>query len=129
MNSLRFCLRPLTLIRHPLWVNNEHRYSVRRLRFSPYASGVLAAASYDTTVTLWDCAGASSVSPDRVDEANVGVHGVRTIGDARSSSHGKVLGRGRAHTEFVVGVAFALFEPGSLATCSWDRRVCIWRCP
>lgn len=33
------------------------------------------------------------------------------------------------HTEFVQGLDFDLFMPGRIATCSWDRRVCVWRMP
>lgn len=33
------------------------------------------------------------------------------------------------HSEFVQGLDFNLFMPDQIATCSWDRRVCLWRIP
>lgn len=33
------------------------------------------------------------------------------------------------HSEFVQGLDFNLFVPDQIATCSWDRRVCLWRVP
>lgn len=32
-----------------------------------------------------------------------------------------------AHTEFVVGCAWSLYEEGVLATCSWDCKLNIFR--
>ena len=30
------------------------------------------------------------------------------------------------HSEFVLGLDFNLFLPGQIATCSWDRHLCVW---
>lgn len=77
----------------------EHKYAVRRLRCSPHPTGVVATASYDMTVILWDSKAAPTAA---------------------------VLDRCLGHKEFVAGVAFSLFEPRVLATCAWDCRVCFW---
>ncbi|CAN0082818.1 unnamed protein product [Pylaiella littoralis] len=102
-------------LRHPsepLSVMREHRYAVRRLRCCPHPTGVLATASYDTTVVLWDTnklLATPSPPPPR-------------------PSPVPVLDRCAGHTEFVAGVAFSIFEPRVLATCAWDRRLCFWSC-
>ncbi|CAN0404694.1 unnamed protein product [Ectocarpus sp. 8 AP-2014] len=87
----------------------EHRYAVKRLRFSPHQSGVLATASYDTSVILWD----TKITPP---PAGTGGQGSP-----------RLLDRCVGHTEFVAGVTFSLFEPRLMATCAWDRRLCFWR--
>eukprot|EP00752_Nemacystus_decipiens_P004475 g4087.t1 len=87
--------------RQPLRAMLEHKYAVRRLRCSPHTTGVVATASYDMTVVLWD----SKVATPQA---------------------AAVLDRCVGHTEFVAGVAFSLFEPRVLATCAWDSRLCFW---
>ena len=32
-----------------------------------------------------------------------------------------------AHTEFVMGAAWALFDPGLLASCAWDQEIHLFR--
>lgn len=32
-----------------------------------------------------------------------------------------------AHTEFVVGVGWSLYEEGVVASCGWDQEVHLWR--
>jgi peroxin-7 len=78
---------------------NGHRYAVRRVRFSPHSPNVLASASYDMTVVVWDV-----TVPDPV----IAVR-----------SH---------HTEFVVGVEWGLFND-CLASCGWDSKVALWPQP
>lgn len=85
----------------------EHKYAVRRLRCSPHPTGVVASASYDMTVVLWDPKAATPQA-------------------AAPTAAPGVLDRCVGHTEFVAGVAFSLFEPRVLATCAWDCRLCVW---
>lgn len=95
--------------RQPLSITMEHRYAVRRLRYSPHPTGILATASYDMTAVLFE-------SKPLLEGA--------TIGGARGRL--KSLVKCAGHTEFVSGLAFSLFEPRLVATCAWDRRLCIW---
>lgn len=98
----------------------EHKYAVRRLRCCPHPTGVVATASYDMTVALWKplAAVASAAAPaSAAAAAGYPAHMVPPQA---------VLDRCVGHTEFVAGVAFSLFEPGVLATCAWDRRLCFW---
>lgn len=30
-----------------------------------------------------------------------------------------------AHSEFIFGLDFSLFNPGVIATCSWDETICV----
>ncbi|CAN0079502.1 unnamed protein product [Ectocarpus fasciculatus] len=97
----------------------EHRYAVRRLRFSPHRTGVLATASYDTSAILWDT--------KRRPPAGTGVVPPPPPAGEGGGGGGLLLDRCAGHTEFVAGVAFSLFEPRLMATCAWDRRLCFWR--
>ena len=65
----------------PLQVLPGHSLAIRKVKYSPFTSQVLASASYDMTVRVWNLA----------DPANPIVHG--------------------HHTEFAVGVDFSLFDP------------------
>lgn len=132
-------------ISRPLSIAVEHRYAVRRLRFSPFATGVFATASYDMTVVLWDANVGQNTNDIRAGgrlyfENDAGLRegtSGREEGRQRAVRHADgftrglgrpcaVLARCEGHTEFVAGVAFSLFEPGLLATCAWDRRLNFW---
>lgn len=73
-----------------------HQFAVRKVAWSPHSSHTLASASYDLTARLWSVDGGGL---------------------------GKEIGRHDGHSEFVVGLSWSLFEPGLLATCSWDQQV------
>ena len=83
-------------IDQPLMTLMGHQLAVRKIKFSPYHANILASASYDMTVKIWDC--------------NV----QRPIND---------FGH---HTEFVVGLDFNLFVENELATASWDKTCSIF---
>ena len=84
----------------PLRELRAHSFAVRRLKYSPHAGEVLASASYDMTVALWN-----------VDAPEP----LQFVHDR--------------HTEFVCGVDFNLYLPGQLATASWDESVHVFTPP
>jgi peroxin-7 len=71
-----------------------HEYAVRRVKCSPHRGNIIASASYDMSVRLWDMAAPVPM---------VELHD--------------------AHTEFVLGVDFNLYVEGQIATCAWDENV------
>ncbi|CAM9993007.1 unnamed protein product, partial [Hapterophycus canaliculatus] len=112
--SLVLCRRPLSLMME------GHRYAVKRLRFSPHPTGVLATASYDMSVVLWN-----TTVNQATNSAAAPAGGVEaTASPARPPP--RVLDRCVGHSEFVAGVAFSMLDPRVLATCAWDRRLCLW---
>lgn len=64
----------------PLSVLTGHNLAIRRVKYSPYSSDVIASASYDMTVRIWN-----------LQSPNLPI----------IHSH---------HTEFAVGVDFSLFD-------------------
>jgi peroxin-7 len=66
---------------------------VRKIKFSPYHANILASASYDMSVIIWDC------------------------------NNQKQVNKFEQHTEFVVGLDFNLFVERQMATASWDKTV------
>jgi len=78
-----------------------HEYAVRKIQWSPHRPDLLASASYDMTCRVW------STNPNPAGSSLVHIHD--------------------AHTEFVVGCAWSLFEEGLLASCSWDCKVNVFR--
>lgn len=81
---------------------NGHRYAVRRVRFSPHRGDVIASASYDMSVKVWNC--------------------------EREPAH-SLIGDYGGHTEFSLGIDWNLYIQGDLATCAWDEHLCIVRFP
>ncbi|TIC05658.1 WD40 repeat-like protein [Wallemia mellicola] len=71
---------------------NGHDYAIRRVQHSPHTPNLIASASYDMTARVWDI------------NKNAAVF-----------IHDK-------HTEFVMGLAWSLFDPFVLTTCSWDNK-------
>lgn len=74
-----------------------HEYAVRKVNWSPHRPDLISSASYDMTCRVW------STNP------------------TPTGSH--LLYIQDAHTEFVVGCAWSLYDEGVLASCSWDCRV------
>lgn len=71
---------------------------MRKVQFSPHQATVLASASYDMTMRLWDYG--------------------RAAAQLRVFNH---------HTEFAVDVDFSLLEQGLLASTGWDQTVHLLR--
>jgi len=78
-----------------------HEYAIRKVQWDPHRPDLLASGSYDMTCRIW------TTQPTAGKNPLVRIHD--------------------AHTEFVVGCAWSLFEEGILATCSWDSKLNIFR--
>lgn len=83
-----------------LSVVNGHDFAVRSVRWSPHQPNILASASYDRSVAIWDFTRAEPLR-ERL------IH----------------------HTEFATGVSFDAFCRDRVATCSWDETVSIVQLP
>lgn len=86
-----------------------HQYAIRNVAWSPHQASVIASASYDMTARVWN-----------IDEATVSAQ-IPMVNVPRQVYTG--------HREFVVGVAWSLFEPGIVATASWDMETHVWPAP
>ncbi|KAK8844752.1 hypothetical protein IAR55_006602 [Kwoniella newhampshirensis] len=75
----------------------RHGLAARKVAWSPHRADLLASASYDMTCRTW-----STASP------------------GTGTSHSD-------HTEFVMGVGWALFDEGLLASAAWDEEVHLFR--
>lgn len=91
-----------------------HEYAVRKVAWSPHAANLLASASYDMTARVWDVdAAVRGVAPAATAGANLGgQNSLRRLHDT--------------HTEFVVGVAWSLFQEGLVASTAWDMETHLW---
>ncbi|KAN0060100.1 peroxisomal targeting signal 2 receptor [Thecaphora frezii] len=94
-----------------------HEYAVRKVAWSPHAPNVVASASYDMTARIWDvdaaARGAAPAVGSAVPPTSLGGAGaMRRLHDA--------------HTEFVVGIAWALFQEGLVASTAWDMETHLW---
>jgi peroxin-7 len=85
----------------PFVTMTGHDFAVRKVKCSPHSPRVVASASYDMSVCVWDV-------------------------DAKASDNNHLLGRYEHHTEFVVGLDFNMFVENRLAACSWDEHVSVW---
>lgn len=83
-----------------------HTYAVRCVTWSAHQSNILATAGYDMTARIWN------------------------VDDAMPQGMTSVLSAPRfvytGHTEFVIGLAWSLFEPGMIASTSWDMSTHLW---
>jgi len=75
-----------------------HELAVRATQWSPHRADVISSAGYDMTARVWTTAPIPRL---------VSIHD--------------------AHTEFVAGCAWALFEDGVLASVAWDGRIHVYR--
>lgn len=92
----------------PLATMLGHEYAIRKVAWSPHAPHLLASASYDMTARVWDTDAAASM-------------GV-TVGPSTTSMR-RVHD---THTEFVVGIAWSLFQEGLIASTAWDTETHLW---
>jgi len=90
-----------------------HEYAVRRVAWSPHSASLLASGSYDMSARVWD-----------VQAAGQAPGGMAVFGSGGMG--GRVVGVHGAHTEFVTGVAWSLYERGLVASCGWDQVVDLW---
>ena len=79
----------------PLCELRGHGFAIRRLKCSPHNGYIVASASYDMTMRVWDL------------------------------KLGKEIFVFEEHSEFVLGIDFSLFVPGRMVSCGWDELVCI----
>lgn len=95
-----------------------HKYAIRKVAYSPHAPQLLASASYDMTARVWDADAAATSGPPGAppQPAQAGV--VAGAGSMRKIHD--------AHTEFVVGVAWSLFQEGLVASTAWDSETHLW---
>ena len=90
-----------------------HEYAVRKVAWSPHSASLLCSASYDMTARIWD-----------VDAAQSAAFGAAAM--PRPGQPGALRKIHDNHTEFVVGVAWALFQEGLVASCAWDCETHLW---
>ncbi|XP_014389409.1 PREDICTED: peroxisomal biogenesis factor 7, partial [Myotis brandtii] len=84
-------------VRQPVFELLGHTYAIRRVKFSPFHSSVLASCSYDFTVRFWNFS-----KPDPLLEI---------------VDH---------HTEFTCGLDLSLQSPTQVADCAWDETIKIY---
>ncbi|CAO1631251.1 unnamed protein product [Parajaminaea phylloscopi] len=94
-----------------------HDYAVRKVAFSPHSPSLLASASYDMTARIWDVDHPSASLPSVAS---------RLGGGAPAGQSGALRSVHNAHTEFVVGVGWSLFQEGLVASTAWDMSVHLW---
>lgn len=101
----------------PLAAILGHEYAIRKLAYSPHSPQLLASASYDMTARVWDTDAAAMNAPPGAPQPPPGAAG--PTGGSMRKIHD-------AHTEFVVGVAWSLFQEGLVASTAWDSETHLW---
>ncbi|GAC73003.1 peroxisomal targeting signal type 2 receptor [Moesziomyces antarcticus T-34] len=105
----------------PLAAILGHEYAVRKVAYSPHAPQLLASASYDMTARIWDADAAALSGPPGV---------VQPPPQPGQGPNAAAAGAMRkihdTHTEFVVGVAWSLFQDGLVASTAWDSETHLW---
>lgn len=87
-----------------------HEYAVRKVAWSPHRANALASASYDMSARIWDVDAGERMAAGPL--VGAGPRSQTAVHDA--------------HTEFVVGLAWSLFQEGLVATCAWDNETHLW---
>jgi len=80
----------------PLCTLQGHSLAVRKIAASPHDGRLLASASYDMTVRIWDW---------------------------QQPGGGREVARWEGHSEFAYGVEWSLFGEGWVGSVGWDGRV------
>jgi peroxin-7 len=80
----------------PMLSMKSHMLSARRVMFSPFFPSIMASVGYDMNVVVWDIKKSAPVS---------------------TFKH---------HREFIIGLDFSVFNNKKIATCSWDRTLCLY---
>jgi len=78
-----------------------HEYAVRKIQWSPHRPDLIASAGYDMSCRIW------TTNPPPNASSLVYIQD--------------------AHTEFVSGCSWSLYEEGLIASCSWDFKVLLFR--
>jgi peroxin-7 len=81
----------------------------------PHSPSLLASASYDMTARIWD-----------VDHPSASLSSVASRLGQPQGMGGALKKVHDAHTEFVVGLAWGLFQEGLVASTAWDMSVHLW---
>ncbi|KAL7415622.1 WD40-repeat-containing domain protein [Mrakia frigida] len=84
----------------PITSLQGHAFAVRKVAWSPHRADLIASSGYDMTCKVW--------STDNQPQP-------------------RLLATQNAHSEFVVGIAWSLYNEGLLMTCGWDGKVVPWR--
>lgn len=93
----------------PLSILMGHGLAVRRVAWSPHQRSLLASASYDMSVCLWETAAGGG--------GFGGAGGLARLAPARRWGH---------HTEFAVGLSWSNLVEGAIASSGWDGRTFCW---
>ncbi|PWY98354.1 WD40 repeat-like protein [Testicularia cyperi] len=96
----------------PLAAMLGHEYAIRRVAWSPHSPHLLATASYDMTARVWDTDAAARSTVSGLPGAAAQATSMRRVHDA--------------HTEFVVGISWSLFQEGLVASTAWDCETHLW---
>lgn len=91
-----------------------HDYAIRRVAWSPHLPNVIASSGYDMTARIW--------SIDRLSQANLPAAPTPPAPPGMPDGQGRCTDVYADHREFVIGLAWSMFEPGVLATASWDQE-------
>ena len=91
-----------------------HDYAIRRVAWSPHAADILASSGYDMTARIWKL--------DRLAQPNMPALATPPAPPGMPDGSGRCTDIYADHREFVIGLSWSLFEPGVLATASWDQE-------
>ncbi|WVR03084.1 hypothetical protein IAU60_000073 [Kwoniella sp. DSM 27419] len=85
----------------------KHSLAARKVAWSPHRADLLASSGYDMTCQVWNTSSSLPTGMRKPTPQPVYVHA--------------------EHTEFVMALGWALFDPGLLASASWDEQVHLYR--
>ncbi|WVQ94164.1 hypothetical protein IAU59_001242 [Kwoniella sp. CBS 9459] len=108
-----------------------HALAAKRVAWSPYSPNLVASTGYDMYTKVWDTSymmgdarpSQAQVNDTRPAESAPGVHGGSASRIANNPLAKAPMFQHTPHTEFIMGLAWSLFEPGYLVDASWDQEV------